>query len=99
MSKIANHAEFEFGQASLERVGNKVDIVLTHTMPEEAIKEWNVVSRNADRWKNHRDPTATYLSEIFKTVTFIKWFAGHLHTERTFMDKRIKGMYEDIIEV
>ena len=97
--EVANYAEMEHGLAKLDHYNNSVDYILTHTMPEAAIDEWNAESKNADRWKDHSDPTAKYLTEIDRLVTRKNWFCGHFHANQTFLNGSIQTLYGKIIEV
>lgn len=77
---------------NLAKYDNKVDYVITHTCPQEVLNEvdWYLPPWQADMWgEKHDDPSAMYLSEIRKDITFKAWYFGHFHEDAklTLKDK------------
>lgn len=78
--------------AQLEKYGNKIDIILSHTCPykyepkEVFIKGVNqlMVDKSTEKW----------LDEIEENTEYCKWYCGHYHTVKKI--DRMQFMYEDI---
>lgn len=76
----------------LAEVGNKVDVVLSHTCPLKyepvevflSFIDQSTVDKSTEEW----------LDEIENSLDYQKWYCGHYHTEKV-IDK-IKFMYESI---
>ena len=77
--EIPNYAECEEGFKNLEAHNWKVDYIITHTGPEDILKAGmgNVIF----------DPTSRYLSSIMHNVEFKHWYFGHMHIEKTILNK------------
>lgn len=79
-------------EAQLEKYGNRIDILLSHTCPykyepkEVFIRGVNqlMVDKSTEKW----------LDEIEENTEYCKWYCGHYHTSKK-IDK-IQFMYEDI---
>lgn len=77
--EIPNYAECEEGFKNLEAHNWKVDYIITHTGPEDILKAGmgNVIF----------DPTSRYLNSIMHNVEFKHWYFGHMHIEKTILNK------------
>lgn len=79
-------------EAQLEKYGNKIDIILSHTCPykyepkEVFIRGVNqlMVDKSTEKW----------LDEIEENTEYCKWYCGHYHTAKKI--DRMQFMYEDI---
>jgi|APSaa5957512576_1039674.scaffolds.fasta_scaffold01836_14 hypothetical protein len=91
--EIPSYAEMDHALETLERVGNKVDLVLTHTMPRD------IIERQIGHLEKAVDPTTEFLQHLFETLTFKQWFCGHFHINQTFEEGRVVCLYEDIVKV
>ena len=90
--EIPNNAEMENGFRNLERVGNKVDYIITHECPTkvyqkiyypEPIKPY-VVSE--------------YLEAIDDIVDYKQWYFGHHHIDLA-VDKKHTALFNSIVEL
>lgn len=88
--EVPNHTEMQDGLDNLERHGNEVDYVLTHTCPQRIVEL--IVNKI---YEEMPDPTRIYLDEIDKKVKFKKWFFGHWHDDKEF-DKKYIMLYDII---
>lgn len=101
--EVPSYSEMDYGLSRLEDRGNSVDYIITHTAPiriVRAILEVEGYSIIEDEFALARtnDATSRFLSEIEKTVSFKKWFFGHMHEDVVVEDKYV-GLYENIIEL
>lgn len=89
----ATEEEFEHAKECLKKYDNKVDYVLTHTMPLSLIR--------ANGYNPVPDKTANFLDifyneakgkDEFGGIDFKEWFCGHFHENRVF-GKKLKGLY------
>ena len=100
--EIPSHAEMEYGLANLEKNGNKVDYILTHTASKEAINEIvrttksGIFSLLSDKIK---DATVDYLTHVESIVDYKEWYFGHMHPDKIFTWKKYTCLYEHIIEL
>lgn len=86
------NADMAEADKNLNRVGNKVDYVLTHTCPKTI----------ADRMHDNShftfdDSNTRLLEDIFQTIEFDKWYFGHMHEDRTF--NRFTCVYAKIVKI
>ncbi len=68
--------EYKRGAAALKEVGFKVDYIITHTAPQQIIRQlgYTPVSKDAE--------LTGYLEWIMYETDFKKWFFGHFHEDR-----------------
>ena len=71
--EMPSKEEYEEGLYNLERVGNKVDYIFTHTAPREICK------RMVKKMYSGEEELQNYLQRISETVDFKKWYYGHWH--------------------
>jgi hypothetical protein len=87
-------AEQEYALKNLEKHGNEVDVMLTHTVPTIIVHEM------CDKYNNNKlsDPAAMFLEHLMQIVTYKEWYAGHMHEDCVSVrDERIRLMWKDII--
>jgi len=88
--EIPNHKEMEYALSNLDRHNWDVDYVITHTIPNTLVK---VVGLKGDK----KDATCDFLDHIESKIKFKKWFAGHMHIDKSIGKSRI--LYNDIINI
>lgn len=79
-------------EEKLFSVGNKVDVVLSHTCPLKyeptevflPFVDQSKVDKSTERW----------LDQIEETSAYQKWYCGHYHTQKKI--DRLQFMFEDI---
>lgn len=73
----------------------QVNYVLSHTVPIEMEPTWAFIpgfdQSNVDK------STEIWLQDIYDSLTFDKWYAGHYHVRTEY--KKVKIMYEDYEEL
>lgn len=87
--EIPTEEELSEGLSNLERVGNKVDFVVTYEPPSRL---QDFLNENAGE-RNHIN---TYLNEIFERVSFSGWFFGKLHMNKLIPPKYY-AVYDGIV--
>ena len=81
-------------ELQLDRLGNKIDVVLSHTCPLKYLPtemfipqvDQSTVDKSTEEW----------LDTIEGRIEYDRWFCGHYHTDKT-IDK-MRFMFNDIIE-
>lgn len=73
--EIPTESDMENARQNLAKVGHKVDIVLTHTLPKSTIEQIRLNPLKVD------DPTSTMLEELRDSIEFKDWYAGHFHVD------------------
>ena len=86
--ELPSDEEMEEGIRNLEKVGNSVDVILTHCAPTS-------VQDIFGESFYERDRLTDYLEKIKNTVDFKKWFFGHYHNDYVVDDKFVM-MYRDV---
>jgi hypothetical protein len=76
--EIPNYAECDHALETLEKHGNEVDYILTHTAPTSIITAFKFFTS----YNRIDDITSRFLEEIHKTVKFREWHFGHFHTSQ-----------------
>lgn len=93
--EIPSHEQMLRGSDALDNIGNKVDVIITHTMPKESVKAFcESMGYHNDRIL---DPVSNYLSFIKNHNQYGKWFCGHFHTNKVY--DGIQCLYEAIIDI
>lgn len=87
--EIPDRREMEHGFKVLEEHGNKVDFIITHTLP--ASLQYPVC-----RCYYSPEPTGTYLDKIYDKIDFGYWFCGHYHEDIDNPEHRVRVFYNDI---
>ncbi len=89
--ELPTQEEMENGIANLERVGNKVDYIITHSPSSSMIALLG-------RGLYVQDCLTTYLEKIRVSTEYKKFFCGHMHVDLALNDKDIL-LYEQIIRI
>lgn len=82
-----------YGFDTLEEHGNKVDLILTHTLPQMLMPIYFRDISPID------DPTGVYLNEIYRRVEFKQWFCGHMHRDVDKPMYKLRVLYNQVAEV
>lgn len=85
--EMPSDEEYAEASANLEKVGWKVDCILTHCCPSSITKKLN--SGYAT------DRLTDFLEEVFRRCDFEYWFFGHHHDNR-IIDERFIILWEQI---
>lgn len=86
--EVPSYKEYYNALENLEKYNFSIDYVLTHTAPKHILQKYY-----DDRYN---DPTALMLEEIYKKITYKKWYHGHMHEDIIYNEKDIDiiGVYE-----
>ena len=90
--EIPTYEEMIHGRDTLAAHGNKVDYILTHTMPQTLLP--SVLKENYGP-----DPTRSYLDEIYRYTEFKDWFCGHFHVDINKSNYKMKVLYNSVIPI
>lgn len=85
--EIPSKKEMDLGIDNLNKVNNKVDYIITHTIYDSL--------SNVLVGKFSNDPTTNYLTEIKNKVDYFYWYFGHYHIDQKF--NNTIALYEEII--
>ena len=88
--EMPSDAEYAEARANLEKVGWRVDCILTHCCPTSIAKKLNA-GYSADRLTD-------FLEEVLRRCRFDYWFFGHYHENR-IIDERFILQWEQISEL
>jgi predicted phosphodiesterase len=91
----ANYKEFDYGLDNLDKHNNKIDYIITHTLPIIAIEEYFQYLQLPIK---RIDATSKYLQTIYETTEFKEWFGGHFH-EDSFNYDKINFLFYKIVEI
>jgi len=89
----STHKEQDYGLGNLEKHNNKVDYLITHTIPSSLRNTFNDVFVT-DKWY---DDTCKYLDHIYNNVNFEKGYCGHWHIDVDL--KKYTILYNDVIKI
>lgn len=81
---------------TLKKHNNKVDYVITHTIPERYISKIDGLK------STFFDKTAMFLDDIYARIEFKRWYAGHFHIDsvvKTMQGKPIEIVYNSIKKI
>lgn len=88
--ELPTAAEYEEARRNLDRVGNKVDYIVTHCCPTSI--------QSLIDTKFEDDTLTDFLDEIKEKISFRYWLFGHYHDNRS-LKKRYALLYEQIVQV
>lgn len=88
--EMPSEAEYVEAEARLDRVGWRVDCVLTHCAPTSATKALDPYY--------HADRLTDFLETIRQRCQFRRWFCGHYHVNQ-IIDERFVIQWEQISEL
>ena len=77
---MPNDVEKQTALDNLEKVGNQVDYIITHTAPTDIVFQIRDV-------RSDELPLNEFLLYIEKHIEFKKWFFGHFHDDIAINDK------------
>lgn len=89
--ELPTQGEMDNGIKNIERVGNKVDYVITHS-PSASV----IALLGHGLYK--QDVLTRYLEDIRSKVEYKKHFCGHMHVDKAVNEKDII-LYEQIIRL
>ncbi len=90
--EMPNETEMAHGKEALAAVGNGVDLVVTHCLPQEIAATFSMGLYNPD-------PLTMYLNGLLHDgLRFNRWYCGHYHIDGTVMG-RFHILYEAIVPV
>lgn len=90
LEECPTNEEKEYGLNNLEKVGNKVDYIITHTCAKDTLSE--IVPYPEE------DSLSRYFQIIKDTIEFKKWYFGHLHFDINVNSKEY-CLYRNIKEL
>ena len=93
--EVASPKEIERARQNLNRVGWKVDYVVTHTV-------WNTLISQLDPilWKKPvPNPTEGFLEEVRYKLDYQWWFAGHFHLDQMIILEKCYLLYNQIVQL
>jgi hypothetical protein len=89
--ELPNKKEEDYGLVNLEKVGNKVDYIITHDSPIKISNDYN-----------NDYSLRKYLEFIREKVSFKTWYFGHYHLDKEFIiNKNQKAicLYDKILKI
>jgi len=89
--ELPSEEEMAEGLKNLEKVGNQVDVVISHSAPSSIV---DIFSRG---FYAH-DILTDYLESVRKQISFKAWFFGHYH-ENQMIGQKFIMLYENIIDL
>ena len=89
--ELPSEEEMAEGLANLEKVGNDVDVVLSHSAPSSVV---DIFSRGF----YSRDILTDYLEKIKERISFKTWFFGHYH-ETQIIGQKFVMLYESVVDL
>ncbi len=94
--EIPSTEEIDEGRENITGVHNKVDYIITHTLPSSVIRLLGYYVDKQTPDKHFTD----FLDEIRITVDYKKWFAGHFHKDQYANNSdNIRILYNSIIAI
>lgn len=95
--ELPDGEEINEAKASLERVGYKVDYIITHCAPTSVQRELILV-RNDDSYTRNR--LTEFLEGVKERTRYKHWFCGHYHIDFTSQaDPKLDVLYHSFIEL
>lgn len=93
--EVPSYAEFDEAVANLERVGHRVNYVITHSCDEKSLYTplLGTVSKSMTVY-----PDNTMLMEFERTVEYDHWYFGHYHLDG-YVTECKTALYHDILQV
>lgn len=95
--EIPSNSEFAHGLETLANHENRVDYILTHTVPENVLSYLN--NCTAFKFDDRYDAVSRYLDTIASSVCYKEWLAGHLHIDLNIPDFRLSILYNNYIRL
>jgi hypothetical protein len=73
--EVPSSEEMSYASQNLTKYNNKIDYVITHTIPRDLLPILGFDQREID-------PTTSFLNFIASTVHFDQWYCGHMHIDK-----------------
>ena len=89
--ELPSEEEMAEGLANLDKVGNQVDFVISHSAPSSIV---DILSRG---FYAH-DILTDYLEKIKERISFKTWFLGHYH-ETQMIGQKFVMLYESVVDL
>lgn len=77
VEEMPSDAEMEKGRNNLEKVGNKVDYIITHCPPTSVLSQMGFPVHDADMLN-------TYLEMLKNRTKYKNWYFGHMHKDEEY---------------
>ena len=91
--EIPSYQEFENAAANLKKYNDKIDYIISHTGP-------NSIVYHLFPYEDATDPVTNFLEKyVNDCVEFKRWFLGHFHIDRSYINQKYNILYNDIIEL
>ena len=88
--------DYENALQNLKRVGNRVDLVVTHAAPLKFLR--SAAGKKYRGFETEiRDETSLLLSAIQARIQYKAWFFGHYHTEWLDRRYRTQCLYQSVV--
>ena len=88
--------EFRTAWENLGARGNKVDYIITHTVPESVRK---TAFKPMKDFLEYESRVERFLDIVIREVQYEKWFAGHIHIDREIQDYNLRIIYNSILVI
>jgi hypothetical protein len=92
--EMPSQEEYQIAIDNLNKVNNKVDLILTHEGPSHII---DILINRGQLMRLPPSPLEIFLENISQEVKFKKWYFGHYHMNYKYRNYRC--LYEDIVKV
>ena len=90
--ELPSEAEYREARRNLDRVGHRVDYIVTHCAPNQ------VLDALAPGESYAHDHLTDFLEEVRQTTAFRHWFFGHYHEDR-LLDGGFVLLWEQIVRL
>lgn len=91
--EIPSYQEFENAATNLKKYNDKIDYIISHTGP-------NSLVHHLFPYEDATDPVTNFLEKyVNDCVEFKRWFLGHFHIDRSYINQKYNILYNDIIEL
>lgn len=79
--ELPSAAEYENGWRNLQRAGNRVDCIITHTAPADSVQYLVSMGRGGILPAQEEAELTGYLENIRCTAAYERWYFGHFHVD------------------
>lgn len=91
--EIPTEEEYEEGISNLKKHGMSVDVVITHTAPQNVVEQLGYLRDDG----KFIDPTTMLLSRFQEVLIFKHWYFGHFHEEKEM--GKYTALYHEIKQI
>jgi len=92
--ELPSEEEMQNGIKNLEKHGNKVDYIITHSPSTSILKQ---MDGGCGLYKT--DILTDYLQKIKETVDYKQWMFGHMHVNENYYWEKATCLYEQIVRI